>query len=209
MNSTRQRLLDVALQHFAETGEHTISVTELSRRAGVARGTIYNNFDNIDDLFSIVSLSVYSTLNEDAERMIEQRDAPHERLACYLGLFMRRAHNRPHWAKFVVKFAPYEAEFRDIASSILLREVQAGMKSGIFTFTEDKFPYFIQMLAGTTYGFVFLITEGHKSWRETSKNLIELLLISGGVPQAEAARVADLPLPQLTQPLTASEHDAA
>lgn len=197
MTSTKKRLLDAALIHFAETGQRTVNVSDLSKKAGVARGTIYNNFENTDELFSIVSKSVSDAINIDAELMLQQRSDPHERLACFLGLFMKRAHDYPHWAKFVSRFAPNSLELRDVWSGIPNREVRDGIEKGFFNVPREDLSYYVQLLAGSTYSFLLLISEGHKSWRETNVNLIQLALLAGGISNAEAKRVALLPLPAI------------
>jgi TetR/AcrR family fatty acid metabolism transcriptional regulator len=46
----RQRILDAALQVFAERGFYNAKVSEVARAAGVADGTIYLYFENKDDL---------------------------------------------------------------------------------------------------------------------------------------------------------------
>ena len=195
MNSTVKNLLDAAMIHFAETGERNISVSELSRKAGVARGTIYNNFSDLGELFEVVTQSVADTINEDAEYLMSKRSEPHEKLACLLALFMRRSHNQPNWAKFITRFAPHAPELRFIWSNIPAREVIEGVKKGVFKLPADRVSYYVQMIAGTTYSFIFLVADGEKSWKEASGTLIEMMLIAGGVEESEAKRVANLPLP--------------
>ncbi|HEY5941280.1 MAG TPA: TetR/AcrR family transcriptional regulator [Solirubrobacterales bacterium] len=48
---TRQRLLDGALQVFAEEGFGRASVEDVCERAGYTRGAFYSNFASLDELF--------------------------------------------------------------------------------------------------------------------------------------------------------------
>lgn len=50
-SQTRLRLLEAALQVFAEVGFAEASIDEISRRAGFSRGAFYSNFDTREDLF--------------------------------------------------------------------------------------------------------------------------------------------------------------
>lgn len=50
-NQTRLRLLEAALQVFAEVGFAEASIDEISRRAGFSRGAFYSNFETREDLF--------------------------------------------------------------------------------------------------------------------------------------------------------------
>ncbi|MDT0310068.1 TetR/AcrR family transcriptional regulator [Streptomyces sp. DSM 44917] len=48
---TRQRLLDAALQVFAEEGFGRSTVEQVCERAGYTRGAFYSNFTSLDELF--------------------------------------------------------------------------------------------------------------------------------------------------------------
>lgn len=50
-NDTHERLLEAAIQAFAEDG-YRISVDDIARRAGVAKQTLYHHFSCKDELFA-------------------------------------------------------------------------------------------------------------------------------------------------------------
>lgn len=50
-NDTHERLLEAAIQAFAEDG-YRISVDDIARRAGVAKQTLYHHFSGKDELFA-------------------------------------------------------------------------------------------------------------------------------------------------------------
>src|SRR5256885_2382045 len=65
--ATRQLLVSVARQLFAERGYAATSVEEIIQRAGVARGALYHHFAGKDALFR----AVYDTvLAETAARVV-------------------------------------------------------------------------------------------------------------------------------------------
>lgn len=51
-HSTKERILDAALELFSEKGFHLATVDEIADRAGVGKGTLYRYFANKDTLFS-------------------------------------------------------------------------------------------------------------------------------------------------------------
>jgi len=51
---TRRRLLDAALEVFAETGFGRASVEDVCSRAGYTRGAFYSNFVSLDELFLLM-----------------------------------------------------------------------------------------------------------------------------------------------------------
>ncbi len=61
---TRQRLLDGALQVFAEEGFGRASVEDVCERAGYTRGAFYSNFASLDELFLAMWEQRSSTLLE-------------------------------------------------------------------------------------------------------------------------------------------------
>ena len=65
--ATRQLLISVARELFAERGYGATSVEEIIRRAGVARGALYHHFPSKDALFR----SVYDAVQADiASRVV-------------------------------------------------------------------------------------------------------------------------------------------
>ncbi|MFG3383548.1 TetR/AcrR family transcriptional regulator [Streptomyces sp. NPDC047999] len=61
---TRRRMLDAALQVFAEEGFGRSTVEQVCERAGFTRGAFYSNFASLDELF----LAMWE---ERSERMLE------------------------------------------------------------------------------------------------------------------------------------------
>ena len=104
MTPARQRLHDAALHLFAERGSSEVSVSELAQAAGIARGTVYNNIDSLDEFFDEVSRDLALEMRD---RMLASfvgvRD-PAQRMADGLRFFVRRAHQEPGWGRFVARF---------------------------------------------------------------------------------------------------------
>ena len=48
---TRERLLDAALEVFAQHGVHAVSIEQITERAGFTRGAFYSNFTSKEELF--------------------------------------------------------------------------------------------------------------------------------------------------------------
>lgn len=50
----KEQLLRIASIVFAEKGYHATSIDDIKKRAGVARGTVYNYFDSKRDIFDML-----------------------------------------------------------------------------------------------------------------------------------------------------------
>ncbi|MDT7695335.1 MAG: hypothetical protein QOI75_4702, partial [Pseudonocardiales bacterium] len=65
---TRARLLDAALDTFAETGFHAATIEQICERAGFTRGAFYSNFATKDELF-------YALFERNAARVVERMES--------------------------------------------------------------------------------------------------------------------------------------
>lgn len=63
---TRERLMDAALEVFAEKGVLAATVEEICERAGFSRGAFYSNYESKDDLCS----AAFTRFATDAEQSI-------------------------------------------------------------------------------------------------------------------------------------------
>ena len=66
---TRQALLEAAIELIAERGLESISIDDLTRSAGMARGTFYNYFETRDD----VVRAVIELIKQRAEEQVIER----------------------------------------------------------------------------------------------------------------------------------------
>ncbi len=80
---TRQRLLELAIEHFGRQGYRATSVSEIARAAGLTQATAYAYFDNKESLF-VAALDVdASTLVTEAHRALTGVPV-REKLVAYL-----------------------------------------------------------------------------------------------------------------------------
>ncbi|WP_246160576.1 TetR/AcrR family transcriptional regulator [Nocardioides humilatus] len=71
---TRQRLLDAALEAFAEQGYGATSVEQVCARANFTRGAFYSNFDSLDELFLAMWEQRSAQLLHDLEELLAAPD---------------------------------------------------------------------------------------------------------------------------------------
>jgi AcrR family transcriptional regulator len=69
----RQLLLAAAADEFAERGLDA-SVTDIARRAGVGKGTVFRHFATKDDLLAAIVLDRIDALNDVGERLLDAAD---------------------------------------------------------------------------------------------------------------------------------------
>lgn len=68
---TRDRLMDAALETFAEKGVLAASVEEICERAGFTRGAFYSNFESKDDLCAAVAVRATDEISTAIRRAVD------------------------------------------------------------------------------------------------------------------------------------------
>jgi TetR/AcrR family fatty acid metabolism transcriptional regulator len=123
------RILDAALEVFADKGFYEAKVTEIARVAGVADGTIYLYFKNKDDL--VVSLVenmlgvIVERLRDSVSGIMDARDRVHHMIRFHLCC----AHEQPTLTRFMT------IELRR-SSSLVREHAQKPVKAYVEMWTE-------------------------------------------------------------------------
>jgi AcrR family transcriptional regulator len=72
--STKQRILDAALEVFSEKGFHVATVDEIAERAGLGKGTLYRYFANKETLFNELVRLRLEELERSAKAVLDGQD---------------------------------------------------------------------------------------------------------------------------------------
>ncbi len=86
-----ERILQAAQAEFAKTGFHKTVVSDIARRAGVGKGTVYRRFGNKEALFSALTTWAIGQLQEQIDQVCNQslssRQALQEVLRIHFSVF--------------------------------------------------------------------------------------------------------------------------
>ena len=136
-------ILAAALEMFGERGYEATRLTDVARKAGCTKGTIFLYYENKAELFKAVLREAMTPLVQENERLVETfRGSTRELLAQllrlrwdhmmrnrYTGLvrlMLSETHDHPDLAKF------YHDEFIDRNQTLLRRVIQQGVDRGEF-----------------------------------------------------------------------------
>ncbi|MGK8436795.1 TetR/AcrR family transcriptional regulator [Ectopseudomonas hydrolytica] len=197
LSPSQRRIHQAALRLFAEKGVSQVNISDLAQEAGVARGTIYNNVENMEQLFKQVASQLSKEMHERISKSFADLQDPAERLASGIRLFIRRTHEEPQWGAFLSRFAMSDASLREMLSSQATSDLLSGLQAGRYSFRQEQLIAVISLVASATLGAIFLVIEGLKTWREAGSDTAELVLRSLGIEEEEARRVATTDLPAL------------
>jgi AcrR family transcriptional regulator len=71
VRDTRQRVLNAALEVFAQRGYHAATVEEIAERAGMTKGAVYYWFRDKDDLASDLQADLWTTIAAEAQHYLD------------------------------------------------------------------------------------------------------------------------------------------
>ncbi len=197
MSPAQARIHQAALRLFAEKGTSHITVSELAQAAGIARGTIYNNVDSPEQLFQLVATQLAAEMHDRVSASFATVPDPAQRLANGIRFFIRRAHEEPHWGRFVNRFAFSTRSLQGFWNGPPMRDVLEGMTRHRYDVKPEQLPSVVSLISGSVLAAMFLVLEGHLTWRAAASDTAELVLRGLGIPVAEARTIATSELPAL------------
>lgn len=201
-SGARARIYGAALRLFAERGGDALTVSELAEAAGIARGTIYNNIREPENLFGEVANALAAEMISRTEAAMAEMEDPAARIATGLRLFVRRAHEEKDWGRFLVRFALAHSALQNLMAGPPARDISKAIAQGRFKADATSVPALISMLNGTTMAAMHAVIEGEQTWREGGSIAAELFLCAGGLARREARKLSREELPMLPQTST-------
>lgn len=200
MKTVNARIMHAALRLFAEKGAKHIAVSDLAKEAGLSRGTIYNNIENPDDLFSIVCDLVYLEQRQTTRAEDIEITDPALRLALILRKVIRRVYEEPDWGKFIAQFGMIDPRLGKFWGKLPNQLLRDGLASGRFQFREDQIHSITALGGGAVMGATSLVLGGLLTWRKSGSDTAELVLRSVGIDPSEARALSTKafdPMPRL------------
>tara|TARA_R110000787_G_scaffold87296_1_gene186059 strand:- start:5150 stop:5821 length:672 start_codon:yes stop_codon:yes gene_type:complete len=197
--NARVKIHEAAMRTFADRGTVDVSLSELAEAAGIARGTIYNNISNPENLFAEVASDLSAEMIARVEATIAEIEDPALRLATGLRLFIRRASEERDWGLFLVRFGMGHDDLQALLEAPPVRDAGLVMRRGGGRVDPEREKSFVAMLAGTTLAAMSAVIAGHQTWRNAGTRTAELLLVAAGMPRKEAQSLSRTALPDLAK----------
>ncbi|TCC40375.1 TetR/AcrR family transcriptional regulator [Kribbella speibonae] len=135
-SNTRARLLEGALEVFAERGFHGASVEDICERAGFTRGAFYSNFGTKDELVLTLFQATTDRLLEQIEALLpELANQPGSLLDAVLGLLDETAPDQRQWHLISAEFTLHALRDPDAAKA--LNEQRAMFRESLTRLVEQ------------------------------------------------------------------------
>jgi AcrR family transcriptional regulator len=194
---TDQRISDAAIRLFVEKGTTQLTISELAQAANVARGTLYRNIGSMADLFDRVVAEFSADMHQRVSASFTGIDDPAARLATGLRLWVRNAHENPTFGRLAVRFGLSEESLRAVMTGPPMRDINAGIAAGRYDIGALSVDSVASMVLGATVSAMWMVLEGHQTWREAGSSTAELVLRAMGIALGEAREIAMAELPRL------------
>ncbi len=156
VKSRKERIMEAALQIFADKGFQDTTIAEISKKAGVSEATVYENFGTKEDLlFAIPEMITVETIAE-FERVLPYIRGTEARVRAVLCSYVRLYRDNPDYSALVLLELMPNKRFRQAnahekirrAAHILLNCIRDGIADG--TFRKNVNPYLLRaMFLGT------------------------------------------------------------
>lgn len=192
---TQSRLYRAALRLLADTGAEQVSVSDLARAAGVARGTVYNNLERpglrFDDLSRIIAPQTETALRQ----LVAPLQDPAQKLSVLIRAMLRQADSDPVWGAFILRFVLVDTTLQRFWSGLPAQILEEGRRAGLFHYEGIALPSLTSQMGGAVLMAVTYVHNRRRNWDELGRETAELVLRSAGVPHRQARTAARCPLP--------------
>jgi AcrR family transcriptional regulator len=194
---TDRRINAAAVRLFTSKGTTQLTVSELAQEANVARGTLYRNVGSVEDLFDRIVAEFSTDLHRRVAATFAGIDDPAARLAIGVRLWIRYAHEDPTMGRFAVRFALTEEALRAVMTGPPMQDISTGIAAGRYDIGAVSIDSIASLVVGATVSAMWMVLEGHQTWREAGSSTAGLLLRAMGIDPAEVQEICTADLPDL------------
>lgn len=198
--TTRERILRVAAEKFAEKGYHATGVAELGDAAGIKRGALYHHIGSKEDLLFHLSRRHVEEALVRGEAVVAGATGAEDQFRLLVREHLRTlAARRPEVIVVMHEMHALTGEraedlrkLRAEYEHLFAKVLQAGVEEGVFRSAEKI--EVLGVLSMLNYTYVWLDPEGPMPVDEIAERLTNLILDGQRVPAQGAAGVRRPPV---------------
>ena len=194
---TRRKLLESALQVFAEKGPDAPLIEDFIAAAGVARGTFYNYFKTTQDLLDAVTSELSDEILASIDVVVLRLPNALERMVCGCLLYMHFSVDVPGWGEFISRTGARSKAIGKLVDVYLPRDLGLAQQAGELRFPTVRAARDL-VLGCVTQG-VQTVLAGDAP-KHHLRQTLALALQGMGITPDRAGELCSLPLPEVTLP---------
>ena len=194
---TRKKILDTAFGLIGNEKGLTVRIEEICAAAHISRGTFYNYFTSLEQLFEVLAIELSHDLNRALVATWDETQSHAEGSNAAIQHYLNYARRDPAWAWAMVHLSAFGPTFGAEAWDACHRSIAKGISAGEFDVPNATVGR--DLMTGTVLATVrtMLRSGGDRSRpRIVAYHLLRAL----GVSDARARDIADRPLPDIVVP---------
>lgn len=192
---TRKTMLDAAFGLIGNEKGLTVRIEEICAAAHISRGTFYNYFTSLEELFEILAIELSHDLNRALVATWDETLSHAEGANAAIQHYLNYARRDPAWAWAMVHLSAFGPSFGAEAWDACHRSIAKGIEAGEFNVPNATIGR--DLMTGTVLATVRTTLRGGRSQpRVIAYHVLRAL----GVPDARAKEIADSPLPDIVVP---------
>lgn len=129
---TRAKLLKAAFELLGREGGRSARIEEICNAAKVARGTFYNYFASVDELFQALTFEISHDFNDATRAVIRRLPAGAIRSAFALRYYLHKARDDREWGWAMVNLSAGGPIFGEETFNYATDSIREGMITGQF-----------------------------------------------------------------------------
>ena len=193
---TRAELVAAAKSLFALRSIESVTIDEIVTEAGLAKGTFYTHFEDLDALTAAVAGELVAAFDELMQPARLAITDPLDRIAFGCNAFIEKALADPAWAHVVTRMARFSPAIGEGTRSRLLEDLRRALKD--VAGPAPSLELALEIVVGLMLQALSAFAEKRVSRDDREPTLAALLRALGAEGRRIRSTLARLPKPALT-----------
>jgi AcrR family transcriptional regulator len=191
---TRQKILDAAFGLIGNEKGLTVRIEEICAAARISRGTFYNYFTGLEQLFEVLAIELSHDLNSALVATWDETLSHAEGSNAAVQHYLNYARRDPAWAWAMVHLNAFGPTFGAESWEACYRSIAQGIEAGEFDVPNATVGR--DLMTGTVMATVRTMLRSDMQ-RSGPRVVAYHVLRALGVPDARAKEITDRPLPDI------------
>jgi AcrR family transcriptional regulator len=192
---TRTKILAAAFQLIGNEKGLTVRIEEVCAAAEISRGTFYNYFTSLEQLFEILAIELSHDLNRALASAFDETQSHADGSNAAVQHYLHYARRDPAWAWAMVHLSAFGPTFGGEAWDACYRAIEKGIEAGEFDVPNATVGR--DLMTGTVLATVRTTLRGGRS---DPRVIAHHVLRALGVPDDRAKEIAERPLADIVVP---------
>jgi len=199
---TRKKILEAAFKLIGNEKGFSVHIEEVCAAAAISRGTFYNYFTSLQQLFEILAIELSHDLNHALVATWDETQGHAEGSNAAIQHYLNYARRDPAWAWAMVHLNAFGPTFGAEAWEACHRAIAKGIEAGEFDLPNASVGR--DLMTGTVMATVRTMLRADGD-RPRPGIVAYHVLRALGVPNVRARQIAERPLPEIVTPQFAQE----